>query len=131
MLGCAVCELFLSIAAVHCSVVYENLLHSTLPALALTLTAIRSDLFSAQATAAIDVIDNIFDGRTMPIGKGLFTTIASMVFEVLETTEDRDLIQTGLHIVTTIIRKDVDQLLNWFVPSSLSLKCAFNVRRLF
>lgn len=114
MLGCAVCELFLSFAAVPSLIVEQNLLHSTLPALALTLTAIRTDPFSAQATAAMDVIDNIFDGRTMPIGDGLFATIAAMAFEVLETTEDRDLIQTGLHIVTTIIRKDVDQLLNWF-----------------
>lgn len=79
------------------------------------MTSIRADPFSAQALAAIDVIDNIFDGRIMPLGDGLFSTIAGMLFEILESTEDRDLIQTGLHIVTTVIRKDVNQLLNWFV----------------
>lgn len=115
MLGSAVCELFQAFAGIATPVVEQNLLHVTLPALARTMTEIRTDPYSSRASAAVDIIDNIFDGRPLPLGEGMFAVVGDVLFEVLASSDDRDLLQSGLHIITTVVRKEQDQILSWFV----------------
>ena len=81
--------------------------------MALTMAEIQHDPFSPRAAAAVDIVDSIFDGRTIPMGVGMFNVVAGVLFDVMATTEDREIQQSGLHIITTVIRKDVDQLLEW------------------
>lgn len=73
----------------------------------------RYDPFSTRASAAIDIVDSIFSGRKIPLGEGLFSVVAEILFEALGKTEDRDVLQSGLNIITSVVRKDVAQLLNW------------------
>jgi len=78
---------------------------------------IRSDPSSIRAAASLDITSAIFSRFPTPLPHGAFDRVAEIVFEMLAGTEDRDIIQSGLDIVTTVIRKDVDQLLNWCVSS--------------
>lgn len=114
------CELFASFASIPTPIVLSNLISESLPALSSILLEILIDPFSTRASAALDLIDNVFDGRGVELGEGLFGVVAEGLFGALGGTEDREVLQTGLHIVTTVVRKDVDQLLNWYVhPLSL------------
>lgn len=79
------------------------------------MTELRSDPSSIRGASALDIANSIFSRFPSPLPAGAFERIAEILFEVLAATEDRDIVQTGLDIVTTVIRKDVDQLLNWSV----------------
>lgn len=85
------------------------------------MAEIEQDPFSPRAAAAVEIVDGILLGRPSEggMGEGLFATVAEVLFGVLETTEDREIQQTGLHIITTVVRKDIDQLLHWYALKSL------------
>lgn len=71
--------------------------------------------------AALELIDNIFEGCPAPLGEGMFGVVAEGLMQLLvgaeggAGTEDRDMIQSGLNVVTSVVRKDVAQLLQWCV----------------
>lgn len=113
MLGVSIGEVFSALAAAPSPAVQHVLLHEALPSLVASMAQIRIDPFSPAAAAAMDIVDSIFSGRPSPMGEGIFDAVASTLFEVLSVSEDRDILQTGLNIITSVVRKDVDQLLNW------------------
>lgn len=115
MLSASVGELLAAFARIENAAVDRNLLDDTLPALARTMLEIRGDPMSVPAASAVTIVDSIFDGRPAPLTPGSFAKVADSLFAMLAITDDRDVQQTGLHIVTTVVRKDVDQLLNWSV----------------
>lgn len=116
MLGASVCEFFESFSKILSPAVERSLLQYTLPALSRTMTEYRTNPYSPLASRSVDLIDSVFDGRPMDsFTPGLFATVAEVLFELLIATDDRGILQSGLHVITTVVRKDIDQLLNWFV----------------
>lgn len=115
MLGAAISELFESLSSIPSAPVQQVILQEALPTLSNLMLEVRTDPFSSRAAAAVDLVDNIFDGWSVPLAPGVFHGVAPAIFEVLATTEDRDLVQSGLHVLTTVVRKDVAQLLTWSV----------------
>lgn len=113
MLGVTIGEVFSALSAAPSPAVQHVLLQEALPNLTASMAQIRIDPFSPAAAAAMDIVDSIFSGRPSPMGEGLFAAVAPTLFEVLAVAQDRDTVQTGLNIVTSVVRKDVDQLLNW------------------
>lgn len=113
VLGASICELFQAFSGISSTVITQNLLLEALPSLSTVMSEISHDPFSPRAAAAVEIVDGIFLGQPNPMGEGLFATVAEVLFQTLATTEDREIQQTGLHIITTVVRKDVDQLLNW------------------
>ena len=113
MLGVTIGEVFSALSASSSPAVQHVLLQEALPHLTASMAQIRIDPFSPAAAAAMDIVDSIFSGRPSPIGEGLFAAVASTLFEVLAVAQDRDTTQTGLNIITSVVRKDIDQLLNW------------------
>ncbi|KAL8280102.1 hypothetical protein RQP46_007432 [Phenoliferia psychrophenolica] len=113
MMGNAVCELFSTLSSISSPSVQSILLSSALPLLSSVLSEIHADPFSPRAAAALEIVDNVFDGQPSPLGSGFFGAVAGVLFEVLAVTEDRAIVQSGLHVITTVVRKDVEQLLSW------------------
>lgn len=74
----------------------------------------RSDPSSIRAAAALDICSRIFSRFPTPLPARSFERVAAVLFDLLATTEDRDVTQSGLDVVTTVIRKDVSQLLEWY-----------------
>lgn len=115
LLGSSISDVFASLSASSSPIVQSSLLNEGLPALVATMTEIRSDPSSIRAAASLDIASAIFSRFPTPLPQGAFDRVAEILFEMLAGTEDRDIIQSGLDVVTTVIRKDVDQLLNWCV----------------
>ncbi|GAA5855822.1 hypothetical protein JCM8547_000374 [Rhodosporidiobolus lusitaniae] len=120
LLGSSIADVFASLSASPSPVVQNALLTEALPALVSTMAEFSSDPYSIRAASALDISSSIFSRFPTPLPAGAFDRVAANVFEMLAGTEDRDIIQTSLDIVTTVIRKDVDQLLNWRSPSGQS-----------
>ncbi|GAA5867303.1 hypothetical protein JCM1840_005019 [Sporobolomyces johnsonii] len=120
LLGSAISDVFGSLSSSTSPVAQNALLTDALPALASTMTEIRTDSLSIRASTAVDITDSIFMHMPSPLPAGAFERVAEMLFEVLNVTDDRDVVQSGLNIVTTVIRKDVNQLLNWRSASGQS-----------
>lgn len=117
LLGSTIADVFASLSASPSPVVQSVLLNEALPALASTMTELRTDPSSIRAASALEITNSIFSRFPSPLPAGAYERVAEILFEVLGATDDRDIIQTGLDVVTTVIRKDVDQLLNWSVVS--------------
>lgn len=66
------------------------------------------------------VINAILDGRPSPMGDNLFAPIAQALFSTLNRTDDDNVLQDGLECLTYVVRKDVDQLTQWYVAFRLS-----------
>ncbi|KAK4699259.1 importin-9, partial [Phenoliferia sp. Uapishka_3] len=113
MMGNAVCELFAALSSIATPAAQNCILTEALPTLATVLNHIKGDPFSPQAGAALEIIDSIFDGQPTPLGPGLFDGVAGVLFDILAIAEDRAIVQSGLHVITTVVRKDVNQLLSW------------------
>ncbi|GAA5974253.1 hypothetical protein JCM11641_003356 [Rhodosporidiobolus odoratus] len=120
LLGSAISDIFASLSASHSSTIQNALLTEGLPTLVSTMTEYRTDPSSIRAASALDIASAIFSRLPTPLPDGAFQPVAEILFEMLQSTEDRDIIQTGLDIVTTVIRKDVDQLLTWRSASGQS-----------
>ncbi|BGP38381.1 hypothetical protein JCM10449v2_002313 [Rhodotorula kratochvilovae] len=120
LLGSSIADVFSSLSASSSPIVQAALLNEGLPALVSTMTEVRSDPSSIRAAAALDITSAIFSRFSTPLPAGAFARVADILFEMLAGTEDRDIIQTGLDVVTTVIRKDVNQLLDWRSPSGQS-----------
>ncbi|GAA6011372.1 hypothetical protein JCM10207_008317 [Rhodosporidiobolus poonsookiae] len=120
LLGSSISDVFASLSASPSPVVQSSLLNEALPALVSTMLEFRSDPYSVRAAAALDITNSIFSRFPTPLPAGAFAAVAEILFEMLGNTEDRDIIQTGLDVVTTVIRKDVNQLLEWRSASGQS-----------
>jgi hypothetical protein len=120
LLGSSISDIFGALSSSPSPVVQNTLLTEALPALVATMAKFNNDSASIHAAAALDIANAIFNRFPTPLPAGAFDGIAPSLFEMLSGTEDRDVIQTSLDIVTTVIRKDVDQLLNWCVLLFLS-----------
>ncbi|KAI5481652.1 Importin 9 [Pseudohyphozyma bogoriensis] len=120
LLGSAIGEMFEALAKTPSPVVQQTILGEALPALTTTMTEIRTDPFSSRASSALDIVESIFDGFVAPLAPGVFAAVAGVLFEVLGATEDRDILQTGIRLLTTVVRKDVSQLLSWHDASGRS-----------
>lgn len=59
------------------------------------------------------VIGAILDGRPSPLGEGIFKAIGQSMFDTLSRTDDANILQEGLVCLTYVVRKDVDQLMQW------------------
>ncbi|SCZ96701.1 BZ3500_MvSof-1268-A1-R1_C083g00450 [Microbotryum saponariae] len=116
ILGVAIGEVFTSLASTPSPIVTNCLQTDALPTLSNILLEIRTDPYSASAASALELIEAILSGRPSGpehFGPGLFGTVAASLFEVISSTEDRSVTQSGLNIITTVVRKDVGQLLAW------------------
>lgn len=120
LLGSSISDIFAALSACASPVVESALLNEALPALVSTMAEGRSDPSSIRAAAALDICSRIFSRFPTPLPPRSFERVAAVLFDLLATTEDRDVTQTGLDVVTTVIRKDVSQLLEWRSPSGES-----------
>lgn len=81
-----------------------------------------------QVISSITVINAIFDGRPSPIGPGLFATVGQALFDTLNRTDDDNVLQDGLDCLTYVVRKDVNQLIQWYSANGQSgLEALFNI----
>ncbi|GAA5825501.1 hypothetical protein JCM5353_005327 [Sporobolomyces roseus] len=113
ILGSSISDVFGSLSSSTSPIAQEAILNTALPALASTMTEIRTDPLSIRASTAIDITDSIFSHLQTPLPPNAFERVAENLFGALNATDDRDVTQSGLNIITTVIRKDVEQLLNW------------------
>lgn len=117
MLASSIGDVFSALAAASAAspAVRYALIADAFPDLSTTISRVRIDPFGASVASAIDIVDSIFTGLPCPLGDGVFAAIAPAVFEVLEVADDREMVQSCLNIITSVVRKDVDQLLDWYV----------------
>lgn len=105
------------------------MLHVGLPRLAELLSLTGDDDDSRQQViSSVTVINAIFDGRPTPIGPGLFAAVGQALFDTLNRTDDDNVLQDGLDCLTYVVRKDVDQLIQWHSTNGQSgLEALFNI----
>lgn len=115
MLTMSIGDMFSGMASASASspAVLQSLVGDAFPELSATISRVRIDPFGASVVSAVDVLNSIFSGLPTPLGEGVFASVAPAVFEVLAVAEDREMVQSGLSIITSVVRKDVQQLLNW------------------
>lgn len=113
LLGSAICEVFDSLSSTASVVVEDSIRNDAFPSLVAAMIQVRHDPYSIPAASAIDIVDALFAGRPAPLAPGWFAAIAPTLFEVVTLTDDRDVLQAGLNILTTTVRKDVTQLLEF------------------
>ncbi|TIA84907.1 hypothetical protein E3P99_04112 [Wallemia hederae] len=65
------------------------------------------------ASSAIHLIDSIVGARSEGLEQGVLATTCPALFNVLENADDRSLLQDGIELLTTFIRKDINGLLEW------------------
>ncbi|KAH9823821.1 armadillo-type protein [Melampsora americana] len=115
----AMTDLFTMLSTSSSPLVMQALTQRVLPQLgkALTVTEVESptDHFVIKASS-VAVIDGIFKGKLMPLSGGMFEAVAPGLFVTLASSEDPDLIQDCLNILTSVVRKGTDQLINWRSP---------------
>lgn len=90
---------------------------------------------SVIAVAGASILEKVIHGRPRPMGEGVFGVYAAQLFALLETTDQRQILQVlhlyspqfvrqavdvfemflkdGLSTLTYLVRKDCDQLLGW------------------
>ncbi|KAG0140386.1 hypothetical protein CROQUDRAFT_674684 [Cronartium quercuum f. sp. fusiforme G11] len=115
----AVTELFTMLSTSSSPLVAQALSQSVLTRLGQVLLVSNNDapkdhLMVKASTVA--VIDGVFKGKTMPLSSGMFDAVALGLFQTLAFTDDSDLIQDCLNILTSVVRKGTDQLINWRSP---------------
>ncbi|OCH92992.1 ARM repeat-containing protein [Obba rivulosa] len=109
--------------------IYENVIKLALPPLSNAI--LSSTEYDAWISGtAIEVVNGIVQGApNTGLGAGFFDVIGPSLFEALRKVEDRDVIQSGIECLTSIIRKDVNQILNWKDPTTRQsgLECTLAV----
>ncbi|KAI0789448.1 ARM repeat-containing protein [Abortiporus biennis] len=74
------------------------------------------------ASAGIELVSAIVEGAPASenggLGEGFFGQIGQSLFKCLRETEDRDVIQNGINLLTLIIRKDLSQLSSFVDPTT-------------
>ncbi|EMD32596.1 hypothetical protein CERSUDRAFT_161550 [Gelatoporia subvermispora B] len=109
--------------------IYENVVKLALPSLSNAI--LSSTEYDAWISgAAIEVVNGIVQGAPdSGLGAGFFDIIGPSLFEALRKVEDRDVIQSSIECLTSIIRKDVNQVLVWTDPTTRQsgLECVLAV----
>ncbi|KAM0788544.1 hypothetical protein ACM66B_001672 [Microbotryomycetes sp. NB124-2] len=113
MLAATIGQVMTTVASLSTSAVQSALLSTILPELNLALAKFEIDPYGTAVSSAVEFVDAIFSGLQAPMGPGLFAAVASHLFNVLTVTDDRQVIQSGLNVITNVVRKDVQQLLDW------------------
>ncbi|TIA71942.1 hypothetical protein E3P89_01920 [Wallemia ichthyophaga] len=65
------------------------------------------------ASSAIQLINSIVRARSEGLEPGVIATTCPALFNILESADDRTLMQDGIELLTTYIRKDIQGLLEW------------------
>ncbi|TFY66382.1 hypothetical protein EVG20_g4698, partial [Dentipellis fragilis] len=106
-------DIFSSIAGSPTPGVYETAVKQTLPKL--TAAIANSDPEQSWiASSAIELVTSLVEGAPdARLGEGFFAAVAPNLFACMKVAEDRDVLQNGVSLLTLVIRKDVNQLLNW------------------
>lgn len=118
-MSAALSDIFATFATLQNGAAYDVLVNSVMPKLSEGLMMIRTDPLSPATSSAMDFVESILGARPAELGPGLFASIAPALFDVLHVSEDRGVIQAGLHALTLVARKDVKQLLAWSVATAL------------
>lgn len=130
MLNASIGEVLRTFASIDTPIVLQVLIQTTLPTLSQSIQDLLHDPFSPTASSAVDLVDSVFSGRPSPLGQGLFDAIAGTLFRVMEKTEDRDVVQAELGVIESVVRKDVDQLLQWSVSDDSKLLSRIFTKRI-
>ena len=115
LLSSTLSDLFRTLSSSSSPVMEQSLRQVALPRLAQLLEQEENDETRPLIDAGVVALNAILDGRPTPLGSGLFAPVASAVFGVLSRTEDDSVLQEGLECFTFVVRKDVDQLIQWYV----------------
>lgn len=129
MLQGTLCDLMRTYSSSQSTTVYESLVRTALPRLAELLGQTgQDDETRQQVESSMVLLNAILDGRPSPLGEGIFTTIAPSLFNTLNRTDDDNVLQEGLECLTYVVRKDVNQLMQWSVQGELFAKrCFINI----
>lgn len=119
LLSSTLSDLFRTLSSSPSPFTEQSLQQVALPRLAQLLEQEETDETRPFIDAGIVALNAIFDGRPTPLGSGFFSPVAAAVFGVLSRTEDDSVLQEGLECLTFVVRKDVDQLIQWCASSSL------------
>ncbi|PPQ99515.1 hypothetical protein CVT24_005305 [Panaeolus cyanescens] len=93
--------------------IYQTVVKHALPPLTNVIQS-TSEKESWISSAAIDLISSLVKGSPdSGLGDGFFGLLASSLFSLLNQTADRDVVQSGITLLTLIIRKDCNQILSW------------------
>nr|KAK4053501.1 hypothetical protein OIV83_001668 [Microbotryomycetes sp. JL201] len=120
MLAATIDQVLSTMASLSTPAIHSALLSTVLPELNLALAKVEIDPYGTAVSSAVEFVDAIFSGVQSPMGQGLFEVVAGHLFRVLTVTDDRQVIQLGLNVVTNVVRKDTQQLLDWRDPSGRS-----------
>ena len=115
LLSSTLSDLFRTLSSSSSPVMEQSLRQVALPRLAQLLEQEENDETRPLIDAGVVALNAILDGRPTPLGSGFFAPVASAVFGVLSRTEDDSVLQEGLECLTFVVRKDVDQLIQWYV----------------
>ncbi|TIC67003.1 ARM repeat-containing protein [Wallemia mellicola] len=65
------------------------------------------------ASSALQLINSIVGARAQGLEPGVLDSTCPALFSILEASDDRSLVQDGIELLTTFIRKDIQGLLEW------------------
>ncbi|KIJ34652.1 hypothetical protein M422DRAFT_76407 [Sphaerobolus stellatus SS14] len=93
--------------------VYQVVVSESLPVLVQALKESPSTE-SWIASSAIDLISSLARGATKGnLGEGFFAAFAPALFACLQRTEDQEVLENAVVLLTYVVRKDPGQLLSW------------------
>ncbi|KAH7915756.1 armadillo-type protein [Hygrophoropsis aurantiaca] len=113
-------DILTSLASAESDGVYETVAKQALPTLCSAI-ALAKPNESWIAGSAIDLISSLVQGSPESgLGEGFFALLAPSLFNCLNESEDRDVLQNGIGCLTLVVRKDCGQLLAWSDPNGQS-----------
>ncbi|KAH8920893.1 ARM repeat-containing protein [Atractiella rhizophila] len=96
------------------------------------LTAAVGDFFGSVAATSTPLANQLLvalhlGSENFAIGEGFFNPWAGPVLKLLLTSEDPDIMMEGLKALTSMVRKDVQQIVNWRDESHTGLDYIFQI----
>ncbi|KAJ2917840.1 hypothetical protein MD484_g2556, partial [Candolleomyces efflorescens] len=94
--------------------VYETVVKQALPILVEAIGSAKANE-SWIPSAAIEFAQSLAAGAPADkgLGDGFFALLAPSLFQCLDQTEDRDVLQNGITCLTLVVRKECNQLVSW------------------
>ncbi|GAC99603.1 hypothetical protein PHSY_007206 [Pseudozyma hubeiensis SY62] len=80
--------------------------------------ATSNDEPSALAETAVELAKSVLDGADPAALRGAVNVLCPNLFQVLSTSQDRDVLQNGIECVTVLVKKCTQELLDWKQPQS-------------
>lgn len=87
------------------------------PKLAAVITSPVDDETVHLPAEAVQLANALIKSRGGPLEAELIGTVTVAVMQVLQTTDDMDVIQHGMIHLTLVVRKDCDKLIQWRDPN--------------